>query len=220
MISPRFATMLCFVQTDAVLEAADRRPPARRDRQAIVRPDLGRRPALDQRHRDPDGQRRERRPRRGRDRGRAASRGGARRPPASTRPADRPRRRRAPAGSGGSTSPVATRRRRAGRPRRRRLAPRQDRAVRRRPQLGADRPGDRRRHARLRAGGLRHRDRGRRRLLRTAPPATSTSPSLAKAVERDEVEYAVRLPGEGAETELFFSDLSYGYVKINAEYTT
>jgi glutamate N-acetyltransferase/amino-acid N-acetyltransferase len=45
-------------------------------------------------------------------------------------------------------------------------------------------------------------------------------PALAAAVERDEVEYAVRLPGDGAETELFFSDLSYGYVKINAEYTT
>ncbi|HEX3875109.1 MAG TPA: bifunctional glutamate N-acetyltransferase/amino-acid acetyltransferase ArgJ [Solirubrobacteraceae bacterium] len=44
--------------------------------------------------------------------------------------------------------------------------------------------------------------------------------SLAKAVERDEVDYAVRLPGDGAETEVFFSDLSYGYVKINAEYTT
>jgi glutamate N-acetyltransferase / amino-acid N-acetyltransferase len=45
-------------------------------------------------------------------------------------------------------------------------------------------------------------------------------PALAAAVARDEVEYAVRLPGDGAETELFFSDLSYGYVKINAEYTT
>jgi glutamate N-acetyltransferase / amino-acid N-acetyltransferase len=45
-------------------------------------------------------------------------------------------------------------------------------------------------------------------------------PSLAKAVERDEVEYSVRLPGGGVEAELFFSDLSYGYVKINAEYTT
>jgi glutamate N-acetyltransferase/amino-acid N-acetyltransferase len=44
--------------------------------------------------------------------------------------------------------------------------------------------------------------------------------ALAKAVERDEVEYAVRLPGDGAEAELFFSDLSYGYVRINAEYTT
>jgi glutamate N-acetyltransferase/amino-acid N-acetyltransferase len=49
-------------------------------------------------------------------------------------------------------------------------------------------------------------------------------PALARAVERDEVEYDVRLPGaadpDAAEAEIFFSDLSYGYVKINAEYTT
>jgi glutamate N-acetyltransferase/amino-acid N-acetyltransferase len=43
---------------------------------------------------------------------------------------------------------------------------------------------------------------------------------LERAVQRDEVEYEVRLPGEGAETEVFFSDLGHGYVTINAEYTT
>jgi glutamate N-acetyltransferase/amino-acid N-acetyltransferase len=43
---------------------------------------------------------------------------------------------------------------------------------------------------------------------------------LAAAVARDEVEYEVRLPGEGAETEVFFSDLGHGYVTINADYTT
>jgi glutamate N-acetyltransferase/amino-acid N-acetyltransferase len=36
----------------------------------------------------------------------------------------------------------------------------------------------------------------------------------------DEVEFVVGLPGEGAETEVFFSDLSHDYVRINAEYTT
>jgi glutamate N-acetyltransferase/amino-acid N-acetyltransferase len=36
----------------------------------------------------------------------------------------------------------------------------------------------------------------------------------------EEVEYVVGLPGEGAETEVFFSDLSHEYVRINAEYTT
>jgi glutamate N-acetyltransferase / amino-acid N-acetyltransferase len=36
----------------------------------------------------------------------------------------------------------------------------------------------------------------------------------------DEVEYVVGLPGEGVETEVFFSDLSHEYVRINAEYTT
>ena len=45
-------------------------------------------------------------------------------------------------------------------------------------------------------------------------------PRLRAAVQGDEVEYAVRLPGQGAEAELFFSDLSHEYVTINAEYTT
>ena len=44
--------------------------------------------------------------------------------------------------------------------------------------------------------------------------------SLAAAVAAQEVEYEVGLPGEGAETEVFFSDLSHDYVRINAEYTT
>ena len=44
--------------------------------------------------------------------------------------------------------------------------------------------------------------------------------ALAEAVAGDEVEYVVGLPGEGAETEVFFSDLSHEYVTINAEYTT
>jgi len=45
-------------------------------------------------------------------------------------------------------------------------------------------------------------------------------PALAERVARDEVEYLVGLPGEGYETEVFFSDLSHGYVTINADYTT
>ncbi|HLY48371.1 MAG TPA: bifunctional glutamate N-acetyltransferase/amino-acid acetyltransferase ArgJ [Solirubrobacteraceae bacterium] len=44
--------------------------------------------------------------------------------------------------------------------------------------------------------------------------------ALAAAVAREEVEYEVGLPGEGAETELFFSDLGHDYVSLNAEYTT
>lgn len=43
---------------------------------------------------------------------------------------------------------------------------------------------------------------------------------LARAVDRDEVEIVVGLPGDGFETEVFFSDLGYEYVRINAEYTT
>jgi glutamate N-acetyltransferase/amino-acid N-acetyltransferase len=44
--------------------------------------------------------------------------------------------------------------------------------------------------------------------------------ALERAVARLEVEYEVGLPGSGAETELFFSDLGHAYVTINAEYTT
>jgi glutamate N-acetyltransferase / amino-acid N-acetyltransferase len=44
--------------------------------------------------------------------------------------------------------------------------------------------------------------------------------ALRGAVAADEVEYEVGLPGDGAEAELFFSDLSHEYVTINAEYTT
>lgn len=44
--------------------------------------------------------------------------------------------------------------------------------------------------------------------------------ALQEAVQREEVEYEITLPGEGAETEVFFSDLGYEYVRVNAEYTT
>jgi glutamate N-acetyltransferase/amino-acid N-acetyltransferase len=44
--------------------------------------------------------------------------------------------------------------------------------------------------------------------------------ALAQLVDRPEVEYVVGLPGDGHETEVFFSDLSHEYVTINAEYTT
>ena len=44
--------------------------------------------------------------------------------------------------------------------------------------------------------------------------------ALGQAVAGTEVEYTVSLPGEGAEAEVFFSDLSHEYVTINAQYTT
>ncbi len=43
---------------------------------------------------------------------------------------------------------------------------------------------------------------------------------LGEAIRVPEVEYEIVLPGEGAETEVFFSDLSHEYVTINADYTT
>jgi glutamate N-acetyltransferase/amino-acid N-acetyltransferase len=43
---------------------------------------------------------------------------------------------------------------------------------------------------------------------------------LTPLVQGEEVEYALTLPGNGGETELFFSDLSPEYVRFNAEYTS
>jgi glutamate N-acetyltransferase/amino-acid N-acetyltransferase len=43
---------------------------------------------------------------------------------------------------------------------------------------------------------------------------------LAARAAQDEVEYVIGLPGDGFETEVFFSDLGHEYITINAEYTT
>jgi glutamate N-acetyltransferase/amino-acid N-acetyltransferase len=43
---------------------------------------------------------------------------------------------------------------------------------------------------------------------------------LDPLVQGDEVEYSLTLPGEGGETEVFFSDLSKEYVHFNSEYTS
>lgn len=43
---------------------------------------------------------------------------------------------------------------------------------------------------------------------------------LVQAVSGPEVEYALTIPGQGGETEVFFSDLSHDYVTLNADYTT
>ena len=37
---------------------------------------------------------------------------------------------------------------------------------------------------------------------------------------RAEVEYVLTMPGEGGETEVFFSDLGPGYVRFNSAYTS
>ncbi|HYV16238.1 MAG TPA: bifunctional glutamate N-acetyltransferase/amino-acid acetyltransferase ArgJ [Conexibacter sp.] len=44
--------------------------------------------------------------------------------------------------------------------------------------------------------------------------------ALAQAFSGDEVDYVIGVGGDGAETEVFFSDLSHEYVTINADYTT
>jgi glutamate N-acetyltransferase / amino-acid N-acetyltransferase len=43
---------------------------------------------------------------------------------------------------------------------------------------------------------------------------------LEQAVQGNEVEYQLTIPGEGGETEVFFSDLSEEYVRFNSEYTS
>jgi glutamate N-acetyltransferase/amino-acid N-acetyltransferase len=45
-------------------------------------------------------------------------------------------------------------------------------------------------------------------------------PAPAELVQGQEVEYVLTMPGEGGETEVFFSDLSPEYVRFNAEYTS
>jgi glutamate N-acetyltransferase / amino-acid N-acetyltransferase len=48
----------------------------------------------------------------------------------------------------------------------------------------------------------------------------AVDPAPAELVQRDEVEYVLTMPGEGGETEVFFSDLSAEYVTYNADYTS
>jgi glutamate N-acetyltransferase/amino-acid N-acetyltransferase len=43
---------------------------------------------------------------------------------------------------------------------------------------------------------------------------------LQRAVSAPEVEIELTVPGEGGETEVFFSDLTHAYVSLNAEYST
>ncbi|MEA2443877.1 MAG: glutamate N-acetyltransferase / amino-acid N-acetyltransferase [Thermoleophilales bacterium] len=44
--------------------------------------------------------------------------------------------------------------------------------------------------------------------------------ALEEAVKRDAVEYVLTVPGDEGETEVYFSDLGHEYVTINADYTT
>jgi glutamate N-acetyltransferase/amino-acid N-acetyltransferase len=44
--------------------------------------------------------------------------------------------------------------------------------------------------------------------------------AMAALIDGAEVEFEITLPGDGFETEVFFSDLGHGYISINADYTT
>ena len=43
---------------------------------------------------------------------------------------------------------------------------------------------------------------------------------MVEAFAAPEVEFELTVPGEGGETEVFFSDLSEGYVRFNSSYTS
>jgi len=62
------------------------------------------------------------------------------------------------------------------------------------------------------------------RQLISAGEAVGMTPDELEALERavsiPEVEYELTMPGEGGEAEVFFSDLSTAYVSFNAEYTS
>ncbi len=51
-------------------------------------------------------------------------------------------------------------------------------------------------------------------------PVDCDQDALAQALQGREIEYEITLPGSGAEAEMFFSDLGHEYIRINAEYTT
>ena len=126
------------------------------------------------------------------------------------RPAHRPRRRaRRP-----------RRQRRGGRARGGQLAAGQGRAARRRPQLGAHRPGRRDGAARHRAAGGRHRDRGRAGVRARRRRSPSTPRRWRRPWRATRSSTWSSCPASGHETEVFFSDLGHEYVTINAEYTT
>ena len=57
-------------------------------------------------------------------------------------------------------------------------------------------------------------------MLGRAPRCRYDAAALAEAVAATRSSTTVVLPGDGAETEVFFSDLSHEYVTINADYTT
>ena len=44
--------------------------------------------------------------------------------------------------------------------------------------------------------------------------------ALEADMRKDEVEFELEIPGEGGETEVFFSDLSPDYVALNSAYTS
>ena len=222
MIHPDLATMLAVVTTDYPLaagrgERASCAPAVER----VVQRDLGRRRALDQRLRDPARQRRERRRAQRRERRRVRRR--ARPRSAPTSPARSSPTARAITVLAEINVSGARRRRPGARDRTadRHLAARQDRALRPRRQLGPRADGGRQRALERRL---------RRRRRRTRPAAATTARVVLRPRRaRSSVEPDVSGPSCTIELELglgdgragyLTTDLSYDYVRINADYRT
>ena len=106
------------------------------------------------------------------------------------------------------------------RPRGRQLAAGQGRAARRRPQLGPHRPGGRRRAARHRAAAARHLDRGRPGLLARRRGAVRPARARAggRAARRSSTPSAC--PARAPRPRSSSPTSRHDYVTINAEYTT
>ena len=208
MISPRYATMFCFVQTDAALDADTldllTGVCVKRSFDRISR----RRPALHQRHR----RSRWRTARPGvrvepRVAGRARPRRGARRAAAPARARDRRRRRGRPARrprGRDAAGPTRSSRWRARSPTRRSSRPRctaatPTSAASSRPPARSWPPGEPF-VVDLEIEG--------HQVVSAGDAIGSTPATSAELVQGDEVEYALTLPGEGGETEVFFCDLA------------
>ncbi len=197
MIEPGFATMLCFVQTDAVVPDAERGAAPRRRR--LLRADHGRRADEHQRHRPAAGERRRRR---------AAAGGPARRGAAAARAeivAD---------GEGATrVGRIAVSAARDGDE-----AERVARAIANSPLVKTALYGRDPNWGRIaQAAGHGARRRAGRRA--SSARSGSTPPSSAADDRRGRDRRSDLGRGEAA-AHVYFSDLTHEYIRINAEYTT
>ena len=102
----------------------------------------------------------------------------------------------------------------------RELDAREDGGLRRRPELGSDHAGARARPDRVAPGEDAREGRRRHRLREGAVRGAGRAKRAEAAHEGDELTIAVDLGLGKHASRLFTCDLTYDYVKINAEYTT
>ena len=198
MIQPGFATMLCFVQTDAVLDGPYGAEAALREAvDALLRADHRRRPDEHQRHGAAAGERRVRPA--------AARRACSTRCCSSSRSRSSPTARARP-GSGAPASP---------RPRRQEEAERAARAIANSPLVKTALFGHDPNWGRVaQAAGMALAGEEVEELGLDHIDASEF------AGEEAEVEVSLRLGRGDHAAHVWFSDLGYEYVRINAEYTT